>query len=470
MSNQQSYFEAQPFETESEVRRRSSRSSPASRGRPAFGSHRRPSNRFRIPPFSRPRWVPSGLPLAYPYPPQSEPPRSTPEPGGSGAPTPASEPIEQGSEYIRWVQSTLNRVLDLRLSVNGIMGPETRSAIRDFQRRKGLPVDGIVGPPTEAALRAGSQEGWPQAPGAPSEQEFEWEALEEREWWKRVFGFGQNGNAQLKDIVINPPSRPGSYGKPSRSTKQTMDPTRHRCSDGVARPCPDLPGLEEVLQVSGIGFEYIGGFTKNGKEQPGIIFSTSQGKWIVVEKNRLKPRVQKMLPRTGDGLANFLASMKAINLPVEAILTMGSLNCRCISGTTTLSNHSFGDAIDIGGLRFVGGREVLARNSGDPSDRKLLHRVNACLRLSFATVLDYHDLKRHKDHFHCDTNIQNRGERRWSVAWPFVRESLGLPTHGKFDKPLANALRQFAGADAVKDRPNLDRTLSKLFMREAMRT
>lgn len=57
-------------------------------------------------------------------------------------------------DFVRWVQSSLNRVLGLRLAVDGIMGPATRSAVRSFQQRKGLAVDGIVGAQTEARLRA----------------------------------------------------------------------------------------------------------------------------------------------------------------------------------------------------------------------------------------------------------------------------------------------------------------------------
>lgn len=59
-----------------------------------------------------------------------------------------------GPDYIRWVQSSLNQLLGLRLVVDGIEGPATRSAIRSFQQRQGLAVDGIVGPNTEAALIA----------------------------------------------------------------------------------------------------------------------------------------------------------------------------------------------------------------------------------------------------------------------------------------------------------------------------
>jgi hypothetical protein len=58
------------------------------------------------------------------------------------------------SAYVRWVQQALNEVLGLRLPVHGITGPETRSAIRSFQRRSGLTANGSVGTQTERALIA----------------------------------------------------------------------------------------------------------------------------------------------------------------------------------------------------------------------------------------------------------------------------------------------------------------------------
>jgi outer membrane protein OmpA-like peptidoglycan-associated protein len=62
--------------------------------------------------------------------------------------------IGRGSrEYITWVQRALNTAMGLRLAVDGILGPATRSAIGSFQQRNGLAVDGIVGPATEQRLR-----------------------------------------------------------------------------------------------------------------------------------------------------------------------------------------------------------------------------------------------------------------------------------------------------------------------------
>jgi len=58
------------------------------------------------------------------------------------------------ADQVRWVQSSLNTVLSLRLTVDGVAGPATRSAIRSFQQRQGLTPDGVVGPQTQAALEA----------------------------------------------------------------------------------------------------------------------------------------------------------------------------------------------------------------------------------------------------------------------------------------------------------------------------
>jgi len=56
-------------------------------------------------------------------------------------------------DLIRWIQRSLNKILGLRLKNDGIMGAQTRSAIRTFQQHRGLSVDGVVGPKTESAIK-----------------------------------------------------------------------------------------------------------------------------------------------------------------------------------------------------------------------------------------------------------------------------------------------------------------------------
>jgi outer membrane protein OmpA-like peptidoglycan-associated protein len=55
-------------------------------------------------------------------------------------------------QQVRWIQESLNKVLGLKLTVDGIMESQTRSAVRSFQRKHRLLADGIVGPATIRAL------------------------------------------------------------------------------------------------------------------------------------------------------------------------------------------------------------------------------------------------------------------------------------------------------------------------------
>lgn len=64
----------------------------------------------------------------------------------------SAEPVEQASEYVRWVQLSLNQILKLRLPISGVMDAASRSALRTFQGQQNLPADGIAGPETRKAL------------------------------------------------------------------------------------------------------------------------------------------------------------------------------------------------------------------------------------------------------------------------------------------------------------------------------
>jgi peptidoglycan hydrolase-like protein with peptidoglycan-binding domain len=130
-------FEADLAQAEGEEEARRGRSSA---GR-SIGFRRRTAR--RRPPSRRP-WPPRRPPRPFPW----------PQPAAVIEAPPSVEGPPQGTEYVRWVQSSLNRIMGLRLPVDGLMGPDTRSAVRSFQRRQGLSVDGIVGPETQRALLA----------------------------------------------------------------------------------------------------------------------------------------------------------------------------------------------------------------------------------------------------------------------------------------------------------------------------
>jgi hypothetical protein len=93
-----------------------------------------------------------------------------PDAGAEPQAEPEPPPAVSSPEYVRWLQSTLNRAIGGTLPVDGVMSAAVRDAIREFQRNNRLPVSGYIGPDTESALRR-------VGAGPEREQlEFEWEA------------------------------------------------------------------------------------------------------------------------------------------------------------------------------------------------------------------------------------------------------------------------------------------------------
>lgn len=62
-------------------------------------------------------------------------------------------PFMQG-EDVRELQEALNEAdIDINVEIDGIFGPSTEQAVKQFQTKKGLGVDGVVGPATRRELR-----------------------------------------------------------------------------------------------------------------------------------------------------------------------------------------------------------------------------------------------------------------------------------------------------------------------------
>jgi peptidoglycan hydrolase-like protein with peptidoglycan-binding domain len=71
---------------------------------------------------------------------------------------PGQPTIGQGAigTAVRRLQRALRRTPNHELALDGVFGPQTGAAVREFQREAGLAVDGIVGPQTWQALPDGA--------------------------------------------------------------------------------------------------------------------------------------------------------------------------------------------------------------------------------------------------------------------------------------------------------------------------
>lgn len=175
-------YDEQPFfyEDEEEVgrSRRSAKPGRLSFGGRAggrFGGKRKkhPRPRIKFPFFGRgglsPIAVFPGL-LAEPgKEPAGQKPGKDSTPSGMPSPPPESDAPSEGSEFIRWAQISLNKILNLNLRTDGVVDADTREAIRSFQRREKLPVTGAIGPDTQQALVAATRNQTKQP-----DQEFPW--------------------------------------------------------------------------------------------------------------------------------------------------------------------------------------------------------------------------------------------------------------------------------------------------------
>lgn len=79
-------------------------------------------------------------------------------------PKPSSLPVPPGvpnlaeghpsGDAVRQLQTALNRILGIKITVDGEFGPVTKAALMSYQRLRRLTIDGIYGPITAAKMKA----------------------------------------------------------------------------------------------------------------------------------------------------------------------------------------------------------------------------------------------------------------------------------------------------------------------------
>ena len=190
-------FEPQPFETYSEFDEQWNRSDEEGFGTGLTDLEReQEARRISRLPIRRP--VISAKPPRRPPRPPIRPPRPPAMiyPVWPVSVTVGQEPSQSGTEYVRWVQHSLNLILGRELPVDGVMNSQTREAIRDFQRRMGLRADGIVGPEMQQALVGERRK--LAVGGTPSELETEFFEFTELPLSEETeLGFGEAGEEEF---------------------------------------------------------------------------------------------------------------------------------------------------------------------------------------------------------------------------------------------------------------------------------
>jgi hypothetical protein len=122
-----------------------------------------------------------------------------------------------------------------------------------------------------------------------------------------------------------------------------------------------------------------------------------------------------MVAELEDWLADVVqpAAQMRFGLAVTQINSMGSYSCRGMNGQygAPLSEHSFGNAIDIGGFVLADGREIAIMRDwtrGDEQTRAFLLDVHAGSCRHFSTVLSPGSNAFHYNHIHVDLAMHGR--------------------------------------------------------------
>jgi peptidoglycan hydrolase-like protein with peptidoglycan-binding domain len=218
-------------------------------------------------------------------------------------------PPEQGTEYIRWVQTALNQILGRQLLVNGIAGPETRAAVREFQGRHSLPVNGIVGPRTEQALvealsgqgpQGGDSGGGTRPTRARPDSEFD---FVEREWQSEVnrrsrayIAWVQKGLNKILGLKL---AVDGVLGPKTRSAVRRFQQQQGLAADGLVGP-----RTEQALVAAGAGKPPVGGATIGAQPATSLpslrnnIVRLANQEWLRWHRGRIKegePGIRRIL-------------------------------------------------------------------------------------------------------------------------------------------------------------------------------
>jgi hypothetical protein len=109
------------------------------------------------------------------------------------------------------------------------------------------------------------------------------------------------------------------------------------------------------------------------------------------------------------------AAMRWFGQPVTEIKQISAYSCRGMNGQpgAKISEHAFGNALDIAAFTLADGRQVVVRTSwkGTPEEQGFLHDVQGAACQQFTTVLAPGSNSFHYDHIHVDLMRRSSGRQ-----------------------------------------------------------
>lgn len=135
------------------------------------------------------------------------------------------------------------------------------------------------------------------------------------------------------------------------------------------------------------------------------------------------------------------AAYRYFGKPVVEIRQIASYGCRGRNGSHRgpLSEHAYGNALDIAGFRLAGGEEITVVRGwwrGSPRERAFLREVFIGACAEFYTVLGPGSDRYHYNHFHVDLLVSNASGGRHYCS---PRLGSSIPVADAYADPKATA-------------------------------
>ncbi|MEX0589736.1 MAG: extensin family protein [Xanthobacteraceae bacterium] len=152
------------------------------------------------------------------------------------------------------------------------------------------------------------------------------------------------------------------------------------------------------------------------------------------------------------------AAMAWFGSPVSEVKQISAYSCRTMNGQpgAAISEHAFGNALDIASFRFADGRELKVKDGwkGRPEEQGFLRTVHAAACERFSTVLAPGADMFHYDHIHVDLARRASGRNvckpePMTIRQPAPRLPENVPVARAAPAPWAQNAPQVADARAA---------------------
>ena len=169
------------------------------------------------------------------------------------------------------------------------------------------------------------------------------------------------------------------------------------------------------------------------------------------------------------------AAMRWFGSPVSEIRQISAYSCRQMNGAggRGISEHAFGNALDIAGFTLADGRKIVIKNAwrnGTPEEQGFLHDIQLFACDTFNTVLAPGYNAAHYDHIHVDLMRRKSGRRPCrpeAIPGEVVAakaRAVYAARHGGKDytgsigrkDPIKNLIDAIPGADGLDDDDDAD--------------